>query len=322
MTALPDAWLRSDVRSGFVRTDDGQQLYWRTVGSGPPLACCNGVGVSTFFWKYIVEHFRPHFQVILWDYRGHGRSTVPADIDATDMTMERNARDLLTVLDAVGAREPAILLGHSMGCQVILEAHHQAPERVRALVPMFGTFGRALDTFMDLKNARSWFERIRGFASKADRSSKRLLLPLYASPVAFDFSRITGLVDRYYATQTDVDRYTDHLVHMNPDVFLRMVGQMADHDLTDHLPNIKVPTLVFGGERDLFTPLHRSRKMVELIPGAELTILAEGSHAAIVEHPETINLRLDRFLRERCGWSPIPATPIRQAAAQRSARGA
>ena len=36
-----------------------------------------------------------------------------------------------------------------------------------------------------------------------------------------------------------------------------------------------------------------------MIPDAELTVLAEGSHAAIVEHPETINLRIERFLRER-----------------------
>jgi hypothetical protein len=36
---------RSDVRSGFARTDDGQELYWRTVGSGPTVALCNGIGV-------------------------------------------------------------------------------------------------------------------------------------------------------------------------------------------------------------------------------------------------------------------------------------
>ena len=62
------------------------------------------------------------------------------------------------------------------------------------------------------------------------------------------------------------------------------------------LPGIVAPTLVIAGEKDLFTPLHRSRKMVSLLPHAELMILAEASHAAIVEHPQTINRRIDRFL--------------------------
>lgn len=292
MTAPP-------LRSGFVRTDDGEQLYWRSAGVGPTMVCCNGVGVSVFFWKYIVQHFSSRFRVVVWDYRGHGRSTLPRDLASADLSIERNARDLLSVLDAVAGAEPVILLGHSMGCQVILETHRQAPARVRALIPMFGTFARPLDTFMDFRHSRAVFERLLRLADKADRASRRWLLPLYASPVAFDFSRLTGLVDRYYATRTDVARYTDHLGHMDPDVFLRMVSRMAEHDLTSHLGSVDVPTLIFGGERDSFTPLHRSRRMAELIPRAELTIIAEGSHAAIVEHPETINLRIERFLRER-----------------------
>lgn len=312
--ALPANWLDSTVRSGFARTDDGEQLYWRSVGPDPAvtrptrarhrtppltLICCNGIGVSTFFWKYIVEHFsRPH-RVIVWDYRGHGRSTVPRDLAQADLSMERNADDMVAVLDAIGVTEPAVLLGHSMGCQVILQAHQRHPERVRALVPMFGTWGRALDTFMDFPHSRVIFDRLHAVAARTDRTSRRWLLPLYASPLAFDFSRFTGLVDNYFARQTDITRYTDHLGQMHPDVFLQMLARMAEHDLTEHLPQVNVPTLVFGGENDLFTPAHRSRRMAELIPNAELLVLAAASHAAIVEHPETICMRLERFLSER-----------------------
>ncbi len=64
-------------RTGFARTDDGHQLYYRSVGTGRPLVCCNGVGVSTFFYKYIVQHFSASHQVVVWDYRGHGRSSLP-----------------------------------------------------------------------------------------------------------------------------------------------------------------------------------------------------------------------------------------------------
>ena len=42
----------SNVSSGFAESEDGVQLHWRIVGHGPLMICCNGVGVSTFFWKY------------------------------------------------------------------------------------------------------------------------------------------------------------------------------------------------------------------------------------------------------------------------------
>lgn len=296
---------RSDVRSGFARTDDGQELYWRTVGSGPTVALCNGIGVSTFFWKYVVEGLRDRYRVVLWDYRGHGRSTVPRG-EGIALGMERNAADLWTVLDAAGVQPgPAVLVGHSMGCQVILEAHRQAPERVRALVPMFGTFARPLDTFFDSPHARAVFDRIQPVASRADRRARRWLLPLYASPVAFDFSRWLGLVHPEHADAVDIHRYTDHLVRMDPDVFLGMLSEMAEHDLGAHLPHVGVPTLVFGAGRDVFTPAHRARAMADAIPGARYVHLEDASHAALVEHPLTVQTALDAFLAEVEGSGPL-----------------
>lgn len=286
-------------RSGFARTDDGEQLYWRVLGEGPTLACCNGVGVSTFFFKYVAEHFRDRFSVLLWDYRGHGRSSLPREPETADLSIERTARDLRCVLDAAALPGPAILLGHSMGCQVILEFARQFPESTAAVVPMFGTFARPLDTLLDSPYSRLVFEFIEKMASRGGKTSAKYVKPLYASPIAAAFGKLTGLVDRHYVDSVDLDRYLEHLVHMDQRVFLRMVSLIADHDLTDALPKITAPTLIIAGEKDLFTPLHRSRKMHELIGGSELFILAEGSHAAIVEHPDVINRRIERFLRER-----------------------
>lgn len=292
--------MKQTFRTGFARTDDGFELYWRSMGEGPPMVCCNGVGVSTFFWKYVAMHFRDRHQVILWDYRGHGLSSVPEDPFQADQSIPRLARDLVDVLDDVGVSEPAILLGHSMGCQVILEFHRQFPDRTRALIPMFGTYGRALDTFLGFSQSRQVFQVVRRLAPLLDRRAFRLMLPLYASPLAFAFSRWSGLIDRYRAGRVDMQHYMDHLQQIDPRVFLRTVELMAEHDLTEHLPSVDVPVLVFGGKNDLFTPIDRSEQMAAAIPDAELHIIEEGSHAAIVEHPADINDRIDRFLSERC----------------------
>lgn len=295
-------------RAGFAVTPDGQRLYWRAVGRGPPIACCNGVGVSTFFYKYLVDAFRDDHTVLVWDYRGHGRSEVPEAPATADLTVPRSAADLAAVLDAAGLPDPAILVGHSMGCQVILEFALRWPKRTRALVPICGTFGRPLDTFFDASNARPAFDFVQKLARFGGRRGQRALFPLYSNPWAHEVGHRLGLMDMRRASTHDIADYTEHLTEMDSRVFFRMVEQIADHDLGPRLGEIAAPTLVMAGRRDRFTPLHRSEHMAHSIPGAELVVL-DGTHAAIVEFPDEIHAALRDFVGRRC---PAPARRSRR----------
>lgn len=67
-------------------------------------------------------------RVLAPDLRGHGRSPAPPP-----WTLERNAADLLAVLDEHGV-ETAPVVAHSFGGRVALELARSAPERVGALV--------------------------------------------------------------------------------------------------------------------------------------------------------------------------------------------
>src|SRR5262249_30792667 len=90
------------------------------------------------------------------------------------------------------------------------------------------------------------------------------------------------------------------------------------------LKDIDVPTLIVAGENDQLTPLSLSHRMRDDIRGAELLLLPKGSHAGIIEHPELISLRLEKFLRQRivpflaarAGGSAAPA-PRRHVAPRR-----
>jgi pimeloyl-ACP methyl ester carboxylesterase len=64
---------------------------------------------------------------------------------------------------------------------------------------------------------------------------------------------------------------------------------------------VRVPTLAITGEKDLFTPLETSRSIVDRIPGAELMVVQGGTHYTPVEFPMVVNLRIEKFLRERLG---------------------
>jgi pimeloyl-ACP methyl ester carboxylesterase len=287
------------VRTGFARADDGRQLHWRALGSGPPIVCCNGVGVSTFFWKYLANHLRDRFTVLLWDYRGHGRSSRDLAPYTDDLSVPRHADDCAAVLDSAGVDAPAVAIGHSMGCQVVLELRRRHPERVSALVMMLGTAGRALETFFDYPGSPRIMRAVDRLARAAGPAINDIVHPWLESPLAWHAAIRLSLVDPYYTRRADLVPYLEHLNSLDLRVFLQAVLALQTHDAWDTLGDLDRPLLVVAAENDQFTPMWCSEKIVRSAPGSELLVLADGSHAALIEQPETINYRIDRFLRDR-----------------------
>jgi pimeloyl-ACP methyl ester carboxylesterase len=297
------------IVSGHATASDGVQLYWRAVGTGPWIACCNGVGVSTFFWKYVVAQFSDRYTCIIWDYRGHGRSERSLDPETADMSIGRHADDLIAVLGAVADTKaveptpPALLLGHSMGCQVALETRRRAPDLCSGLVLMLGTAGKTLSTFFDWPHSPKLFRAAHKLLFRAGPRANDALRPLLESPLAFSFATQFSLVDPYYTSGEDFIPYLEHLATLDFRLFIENVCQTNEHDAWDLLPDLERPLLVVAAENDKFTPMWCSEQIVRDTPGAELMVLADASHAALIEQPDTINHRLERFILERMGLS-------------------
>ena len=295
----------------WVQAGDGTWLYARETrgpdAGGVPILCANGIGVGTFFWVYVEERFSPERPVICFDYRGHDKSEFPRDLD--DLSVESCAQDLLRVLDAFGY-ERAILLGHSMGCQVIYTAAHLAPARVAGLVPMLGTFGYPVHTFLDQETLSllSFLIGHKVGLSIPDAISRAHQALVHSSrgrrAVAW-LARRVGLIHETDMPQKDLDAYLDHLAALSPVVFLRLAEKMAVHSAGPWLPEIQAPTLVVAGTHDVFTPLYLSEEAADRLPRARLLVLQDGSHAALVEQPERIAAELDRFLAEH-GLAGLP----------------
>ncbi len=86
----------------------------------------------------------------------------------------------------------------------------------------------------------------------------------------------------------------------------RFIGQleiMGEHDAWDLLPLIDVPVLIVAGTRDVFTPRSAAERMARRTRGSEIMIIPGATHYAALEYPEMLNLRLEKFFRER-GYEP------------------
>jgi len=286
-----------EIRESQVAGRDGTPIGWREAGAGAPaVLLSDGIGCAGFIWKRLLPALARRHRVLHWNYRGHGRSGRPADLART--TLADCVDDLLAVLDAAGEAR-AVLAGHSMGVQVCLEAHRRAPERVAALLLLCGSPARPLETFHGSRTLARVFPLLRdavlAFPGLA-RVAFRQLLPN-------EITLQLGLwleVNRSLVRRQDLKTYLEDASRVDPEVFVRMLDSAGALDASDHLPAVRVPTLVVGGERDTFTPVELSHRMANAIPGAEFLLLPAGSHMGPLEHPELVELRVERFL-ERAG---------------------
>lgn len=296
--------------SGDIRTDDGIQIHWKIIGKGPLLICSNGVGVGTFFWKYICAQYADRFQILMWDYRGHGESDRNSEHVLKDISIRRHAQDLETIYQTLFPDQPAVtLLGHSMGCQVALEFYRRNPSIVNALVLILGAAGQSLETFADSPYSKYVFRAVHRFMRRVGPKANRVTRFLLQSRLAWPFTQKMALVDPYYTSRDDFAPYLSHIASMDILVFLAAAWECQLHNAWNTLDSVHVPTLIIAAEDDPFFPLSVMRKLHNAIVQSEFLVLSGGSHAAIIEQPETINYRLDRFFAERLGdVAPPPQT--------------
>jgi len=239
-----------------------------------------------------VRDFAPGHRIVRWHYRGHGRSGIPRD--RSRVGFDDISSDLRAVLAATGTPR-AVFFGHSMGVQVALEYHRRHPEHVEALVLICGSHGLPLDTFHDSKALKIILPAMIAAADRWPDATN--LIWKFAAGGELAYQIATHLeVNGKLVHREDFTPYFKHLSGMDPRLFLGMLKHASEHSAFDHLPSVKVPTLIVAGTDDTFTPYWLSEEMHDRIPGSELLTVPGGTHVAPIEHPELITLRLEKFL--------------------------
>jgi len=287
------------MTSTVVPADDGTLLSVRRTGraSGPLVLLCDGIGCDGYVWRYLRPDLERTCRVVHFHYRGHGASEAPAN--AATLTIPQCARDAWQVVDAVGgAGEPAVLFGHSMGVQVLLEAANQQRDRVRGLVAVCGAFERPLDTFQGSDFVSRAFPVITGAAFKYQDGLRRVWQRAMPTELAYRFAVATE-INAKMIRREDFLPYLRHMSRLDPLVFLTLLNAAAQHSARPYLAELHCPALVVAGSRDNFTPRRLQVELAALLPDAELCEVPGGSHTAPLELPDLIALRLESWSRRK-----------------------
>lgn len=236
-------------------------FHYLDEGAGPVLLLLGGtLGTARGDFAAQLDAFSAEHRVVVPDRRGYG-ATRPPDRDFPDGFYEREARDMLALVEAL-ALDDMVLFGWSEGAAVALWLAHLAPARVRALVVWGGIAG--LDD-----------DDIAGFEARRDT---------YAwSP------RAQSAMDETFGPDYWRRVWCDWL-----DTMQRLCAQGSAR--LAPLETIQQPVLVMHGGRDpLIRDVH-PRRLAEALPRAELHVIAEGAHNVHLGCAEAFNARVKAFL--------------------------
>lgn len=109
---------------------DGSRIAYGFRGEGEPaIVFVHGWLCEHSVWQFQIDHFSRKHRVIWLDLAGHGESMA----NRRQFTMAAFAQDVLSVVNAAGG-EKIVLVGHSMGGPIVIEAAKKLGKRVAGIV--------------------------------------------------------------------------------------------------------------------------------------------------------------------------------------------
>jgi len=242
---------------------NGIDVYYEMRGSGPRLLLLNGSGGTIAGAAPMVQKLAEHFEVLIHDQRGLGRTSVPEE----QPTMADYAADAASLLDHVGWPS-TLLFGISFGGMVAQEFAVTWPARVGRIALLCTSPGGAGGSSFPLHTvaAMSVDEQARVRLHLADSRYTQEFLAAHP----FD-QRLVELGAAGRALPK-----TDEQLRGEA---MQLVAR-SQLDVWDRLANITCPTLVAFGQFDAMAPPSNSRAIASRVPGSELRGY-EGGHAFV-----------------------------------------
>jgi pimeloyl-ACP methyl ester carboxylesterase len=253
----------------FANSADGVPVRYETNGFGKPaLVFVHGWSCHRTYWQRQMKAFSARHLVVSLDLAGHGDS----GDERRQWGMEAFGQDVAAVVRHLDLDE-IVLVGHSMGGSVILEAAELLGERVIGLVPV--------DTFFDVESRLS------------KEQAEQFLQPFRA-----DFRAATRryLSEHMFVEETDPalkETIVSELSMAEPSVAIESLGELLTYDTPAALTQIKAPIHCINSDRYVtrvdVAQRHTRSFNAERIPSV--------GHFPMIEKPEEFNRLLADVIR-------------------------
>ena len=263
------------VASSFY-TKDG--TAFKSYGDQPsPLIFIHGVGMRGDVWSPQVEYFCSDYQVITYDFLGHGDSPLPPEEPSLDDYVEQ-LNNLLKHLDL----SLISLVGHSMGALISVAFALKHPEKVKALVPINIAFNRSE-------------EAQKGVLNRANQilQAKKIL-------------NIEQTLERWFKNKTSaddlikIDNVRNWLANTSPQGYGRAyrLFALSDKVFLNKLSHLKPPVLYLTGNEDPNSTPAMSQQMAEETPNGSSKSITGEAHMMSYIAAEKVNPIIEQFFMD------------------------
>jgi 3-oxoadipate enol-lactonase / 4-carboxymuconolactone decarboxylase len=248
------------------------RLFFRLEGRDglPALVLSHSIGTDHAMWAPQLEDLLPHFRILRFDTRGHGASDAPN----SEYSVEELGRDVIALLDVLKLNQVAFC-GLSLGSAIGQWLALNAPYRISKLI-----LANTSPRFGDVSMWKARIDAVRqgGMAAISDMAMQRFFSAEFAasSPHASSI--------RSVFLGTDADGY------------IGCCAALRDFDSSERLKDIKTPTLIIVGDKDISTPWEGNGEIAaRAIPDAKVVRLP-AAHLSNVERPRSFTAALAAFL--------------------------
>jgi pimeloyl-ACP methyl ester carboxylesterase len=249
------------------RLRDGLRLaFTDNAGAGTPLMLLHGWGCDHTTLKHQDEYFRKTHRVVNVDLRGHGRSSSPHE----NYEVFHFADDVAWLCRELAIRD-VVLIGHSMGGAVAIEAAYRHPALVRA-VAMVDTVFQPSHALLEL--LAPLLPDLQGNSYK--EAYRRIMLALSRPS---EHAALSSVLSTLPSAPQHV-------------LLSALAGHMESHDFSRAAASCKTSVAYIAASGELANLEHLKRILPNLIHGQALGV----GHFAPYLAPEQVNAMLSSFL--------------------------
>ncbi|KUH39062.1 MULTISPECIES: alpha/beta fold hydrolase [Streptomyces] len=247
----------------------------------PVLMLAHGFGCDQNMWRLVAPELAEHFQVVLFDYVGSGRSVLSAWSEERYASLDGYARDVVEICEELDLHD-VVFVGHSVSAMIGVLAAAAAPERIGSLV-MVGPSPCYIDD-----------DDYRGGFSAADIDE--LLESLEANYLGWSAAMapvIMGNPDRPELGE----ELANSFCATDPEIARVFARTTFLSDSRDDLRTVSVPTLVLECSQDAIAPREVGAYVHAAIDGSTLVTLDATGHCPQLSAPEVTTEAIVDFVR-------------------------
>jgi pimeloyl-ACP methyl ester carboxylesterase len=257
---------------GRAKVTNGE-IFFEIIGKGKPLVLIHGGNLDRRMWDEQFNLFAKDYKVIRYDVRSFGKSDRP-------QKPYSNVEDLYALLKFLKV-DKATLIGLSMGGGISIDFAITHPEMVNALVlaaPGLSGYNISQE-YMQRWWATVEAARDEGFA----KANELWLKDPYMAP-AMENPKIADKIRKISMDNSEI--WLANIFLERP-IKPPAIGRISE---------IKIPTLLILGDRDVADIYNIADTLMAKIPGIEKVVIPGAGHMVNMEKPEEFNKAVMEFL--------------------------